>query len=371
MPYSNAYNRHIANEIQAINERFATQYAYSPVDGQGMSGGSNAGVLFQTASASKRDGEDNIYNDNYTGDMSLPSVYYYGNDSEGMKGGNGFAGGTYRDTGEETQLGMVGSGSAMGEFDKEHVWGGSNAVVGGDFWGTLGDIGSTALKFAPLLLALGKPMEGGKAPSGMEVGKAFSEVMKGNGMSGGDWWNDFIKGVGDVADVAGKVAPIAMKIFGGKRKKKGGDAAQAEIAPVGGAILGNPDPYPVQGNSVRLAGRGRKKKGGSNAVVGGDMNGKNGDLLAMPSPDLANGVPPKAQLRGSYGGSRSEVDNEIVADVKGMLGKKFLPGVTRKDPKVGDGRKARADIVKRIMKERGVKMIEASRIVKSEGLYKK
>jgi hypothetical protein len=34
-----------------------------------------------------------------------------------------------------------------------------------------------------------------------------------------------------------------------------------------------------------------------------------------------------------------------------------------------DGRKARAAIVKRIMQERGVKMIEASKIVKSEGLY--
>jgi hypothetical protein len=34
-----------------------------------------------------------------------------------------------------------------------------------------------------------------------------------------------------------------------------------------------------------------------------------------------------------------------------------------------DGRKARAAIVKRIMQERGVKMIEASKIVKAEGLY--
>jgi hypothetical protein len=37
----------------------------------------------------------------------------------------------------------------------------------------------------------------------------------------------------------------------------------------------------------------------------------------------------------------------------------------------GDGRSARAEIVKRIMKERGVKMIEASRIVKAEKLYSK
>jgi hypothetical protein len=37
----------------------------------------------------------------------------------------------------------------------------------------------------------------------------------------------------------------------------------------------------------------------------------------------------------------------------------------------GDGRKARAEIVKKVMKQRGISMIEASKIVKSEGLYKK
>ncbi len=36
-----------------------------------------------------------------------------------------------------------------------------------------------------------------------------------------------------------------------------------------------------------------------------------------------------------------------------------------------DGRKARAEVVKRVMKERGVSMVEASKIVKAEGLYKK
>jgi hypothetical protein len=34
-----------------------------------------------------------------------------------------------------------------------------------------------------------------------------------------------------------------------------------------------------------------------------------------------------------------------------------------------DGRRARAEIVRRVMAERGVKMIEASKIVKAEGLY--
>jgi hypothetical protein len=57
-----------------------------------------------------------------------------------------------------------------------------------------------------------------------------------------------------------------------------------------------------------------------------------------------------------------------------------LAGMTDKRDKIagieakmgsGDGRKTRAEIVKKITRERGVKMIEASKIVKAEGLYKK
>ena len=45
------------------------------------------------------------------------------------------------------------------------------------------------------------------------------------------------------------------------------------------------------------------------------------------------------------------------------------PVIGGKKPKGADGRKKRAEIVKKVMRERGVKMIEASKIVKAEGLY--
>ena len=395
MPYNNQMNRDIANHLNTINERFATLYAYSPVDGRGGYEGGAAGVLFQTASASKRDGEDNMYNNQ----MHLPNVYHYGNDSEGMAGGNAFAEGTFRDTGFGESLG---AGKATGEFDKDNIVGYGNGVVGagmegGTFWDTLGDIGNTALKFAPLLLALGKPTGGSH---GEDVGKAFKETMEGAGISGGNFWNDFIKGIGDVADVAGKIVPVAMKVFGkgdvgeaqitpnrdGAGKKRGRpkgsgikedvkkyvEAVKDNIAKKekkGGAILGNPDGYPRQGNSQRLAGRG--------------MTGKNGDLLAMPSPDLANGTPPTAQLRGSYGGAKTKLTKEekkIIKEAKKMMGKgkKILPGVCRMEEKeekkeggVKGGRSKRAEIVKEYMKNHGCKMIEASRKVKELGLYKK
>ena len=417
MPYNNEMNRDIARQLNTINERFATLYAYSPVDGRGGYEGGAAGVLFQTASASKRDGEDNMYNNQ----MNLPNVYHYGNDSEGMDGGNAFAKGTFRDTGFGESLG---AGKATGEFDKDNIVGYGNGVVGagmegGTFWDTLGDIGNTALKFAPLLLALGKPTGGSHAE---DIGKAFKETMEGAGISGGNFWNDFIKGIGDVADVAGKIVPVAMKVFGkgdvgeaqitpsggkkrGRPKKCEGSGLKEDIKKAtkfgadiitemktnpteakkklekiantsvgdiismtkkGGAILGNPDGYPRQGNSQRVAGRGRPK-----------VSGKNGDLLAMASPDLANGTPPTAQLRGSYGGVKpTKEEKKMIRDVKKMMGKgeKILPGACRMEASGVSGgkggRSKRAEIVKKIMKERGVKMIEASKIVKKEGLYK-
>lgn len=131
--------------------------------------------------------------------------------------------------------------------------------------------------------------------------------------------------------------------------------------PSGGAILGNPDPYPVKGNSKRIAGRGRKPdqkiladrkavgkpdqemlaSGMKTAVINPrvELQGPNGDLLAMPDSVLKNGVPPKAQLRGSYGGAKP------------------------------DGRQKRAQIVKRVMAEQGINMIAASKFVKQHNLY--
>lgn len=45
------------------------------------------------------------------------------------------------------------------------------------------------------------------------------------------------------------------------------------------------------------------------------------------------------------------------------------PREPKRGPPKSDGRKARAEIVRKIMQERGVKLGEASRIVKAEGLY--
>jgi hypothetical protein len=405
MPYDNPYNRNIANELAQVNHRYAKLYAYSPVDGSGMSGGSTGGVLFQMGNASKRDGEDNMYND----EMKLPPQYYYGQDGESMMGGSGFAEGTFRDTGEGFQEGVVGGASPVGVYEKGGGMSGGNKEVSD----------------------MAKDLFGGASPAHFrQLGRMLGQHMKGRGMSGGSIWDDIQEGLGDVM---GFVPKLAMSALGGA------SPADKEVG-VGGAILGNPDPYPRQGNSERIAGRGKISakerkalesilakhpemrgagfwddfKSGFNSVISpvasvvkavaplfgqpeisaglsaigygkrgrgrpkkAELKSANGDLLAMPSPVLANGVPPTAQLRGAYGGAKhsdSLKESVIKAVEKKMKGGKNLSGMTDKTKEMkgaGDGRKARAEIVKKVMKDRKVSMIEASKIVKAEGLYKK
>jgi len=377
MPYDNAYNRGIAKVVDRYNDRFSTLYAYSPVDGRGgyAGGGSSAGVLFQMGNASKRDAEDNVIND----DLSLPAVYYLGNSSEGMSGGNGFAEGTYRDRGDGHSDGV------SGVYKKGEGMSGGGASGGnlfGDIFHGFEDLGSDIGKAVEYVnpFGSGKPDHKKARLFGRMLGKLMKHKegmgASGGGMSGGSWWDSLKEGI---SDVVGVVPHLLLHGLG----------QEVPIAPVGGAILGNPDPYPVKGNSQRIAGRGRGRPKGSGKKK--ELIGqKQGDLLAMPTSSvcLANGVPPTAQLQGSYGGgkphSKAEmkvmkaVEKKLKKEGKGMSGGKNLSGMTDRTigggasgGMCGDGRKARAEIVKRIMKERGVKMIEASKIVKAEGLYKK
>jgi hypothetical protein len=368
-----------------------------------MDGGSNAGVLFQMGNASKRDAEDNIVNDNVA--EKLPPVYYYGNSSEGMAGGSGFAEGSFRDTGMGSQLGVASgmydkSGGAMGCGVNE-----TERVIGGNLWTDIydgfSDLGGDIGKAVDYVIGSGKP-ESEKAKM---LGRLLAHAMKmkGMGMSGGSWWDSLKSGISDVVDF---VPDLIMHGLG----ESGGAKKRGRPKKVGGAILGNPDPYPVQGNSERIAGRGKiskkekealqsvldkhtekrgrgrpKKVGGAKAEMVGN---KQNDLLAMPSVVLANGVPPSSQLRGSYGGSKpkkSKAEEKVMKAVeKKLKGGKNLSGMTDNRDKIAgieakmgqgksggavDGRKKRSEIVKKVMKDKGLKMIEASKYVKQHNLY--
>lgn len=101
-----------------------------------------------------------------------------------------------------------------------------------------------------------------------------------------------------------------------------------------------------------------KKKGGSRCVgagTGGRMMPVPYGRPQRPKMELMDGAGPFSNL--GHG----------ISDVVGMfgLGKKQKRAVG-----AGDGRRKRAEVVRKVMAEKGMKMVEASKYVKEHGLYK-
>ena len=62
------------------------------------------------------------------------------------------------------------------------------------------------------------------------------------------------------------------------------------------------------------------------------LGSKQDDLLAMPKPVLSNGVPPTAQLRGSFGGSGKPKKAKVEKTLIKLLEKKMKgKGKSKKD----------------------------------------
>jgi hypothetical protein len=176
-------------------------------------------------------------------------------------------------------------------------------------------------------MGLGRPAPKSKAdvvdalkPLGAKKSHTLKK-LKEIAMSGGYSFNDFI---GDVAHVAKEVGPDAIRM-----------AMGGAMIPIQGA--------PPLGRNYHAFGAGRKKK----ASKQGGINLK--DVLDSAVPSIANLV--KSADPALTDGAR-----KLVSKVKSAVG-------------AGRGRSARTAIVKKVMKDRGVSMIEASKIVKAEGLY--
>jgi hypothetical protein len=96
-----------------------------------------------------------------------------------------------------------------------------------------------------------------------------------------------------------------------------------------------------------------KEMKGAGRVVGGMM---------MPKMNPIMNANP-AMLFPSPAYTRKEMMMEV-KPVKGMGKVKRVVGA-------GDGRRKRAEIVKKVMAEKGLSMVQASKYVKEHGLYKK
>ena len=239
-------------------------------------------------------------------------------------------------------------------------------VKGGNFFK---DIASLAKKVAPIALPLLTGL--GRKASMADKKKAIADAIV-----GGNFWDGFKKGFGDVMDLAGKVAPVALPLMTGLGKKQYGGAFNFGkfLEKVGKAAA----PVVLEEGKKQL-GLGRKRKGSMYPPKGGAMVGNKKDACGRHSGTREYGMP--------CGGN---ILDDVIEATKPMVrkGKKALKDAVKEyAPKatkalkekadkaitkaVGGGRAARAEIVKKVMKEKGMKMIEASKYVKEHGLYKK
>jgi len=333
MPYRNSYNEEIARKMNVINKRYADTHQYSQVVPEGYKS------ISQSASASGRDGEDGMY----------------GNENPSLVGGaSGFSQGTFMDTGFDRVMGAKGSGM---KYQK-------GQLNGSGFWQDFKDgfnmvfepaakvlkVASTVLgqpEIAAGLTAIGygkkkkkeEELRSSKKIGGIVMGdqvgmpfdwnmfkkhamgglplKEFKSNVKGGAYSiTGKGFDDFKKKLGKMS-----IADVKSYVGLGKRKAIGSGMS-------GGSILGNPDPAVGSGMNLAL----RAFPEGKNTVerkVGGRLV----PTQLLPSSSMSGQGKPKRQASSSL--------------------------------------KSRAEVVRKIMKERGISMIEASKAVKAEGLWKK
>jgi len=209
---------------------------------------------------------------------------------------------------------------------------------------------------------------------------------------GGNFHEQLKDKVKDLSTLVKKVAPKALKMMMEEGKKKYGKGFNFGkfLSKVGKAVA----PIAVDEGKKAL-GLGRAKKGGNILKDALDVGEK---ILGLGQQKRGRGRPPKVGVpkiaplgskkdscgRASgtrdygkpCGGNILKDALEAVKPVAKKVGKKVLDDVkdiamSEVKRAVGGGRAKRAEIVKRIMKEKGLKMTDASKYVKEHNLYKK
>jgi hypothetical protein len=235
--------------------------------------------------------------------------------------------------------------------------------------------------------------------SGLAVSSGGAHMSSVDGAIGGYSFNDFI---GDVAHVGREVAPDIIRGLGRKRNAKGGSkvgdqiaSAFKSIAPFAPLLMGLGHPAPKKKGDVvkALAHLGAKPshtlpKLADIAMKGGySFNDFIGDVAHVGkevAPDIIRGLTKGAgKKKAAKGGfSLSDVLEsakpaiskavEKAKPVAKRLAKQAVDeGAKALKDKIGGagGRAKRAAIVKKVMAEKGLKLIEASKYVKAHNLY--
>jgi len=208
--------------------------------------------------------------------------------------------------------------------------------------------------------------------SGMEVSSGGMYAGQ-DGAVGGSFWKDFARGFSSVLKVAAAplsfVAPEVGLPLGALGEAVGsvGSGKKRGRPRKGGATSGGATSGGVTSGGVMSGGRkagrpkgSKNKKGGATSggvTSGGGLKEVLASAIESAKPMVKEGMKLAVETLKKKGRKAAVEGLEAI--------KKKIGGATS-----GGGRAARAAIVKKVMAEKGLKMIAASKYVKEHGLYK-
>lgn len=169
------------------------------------------------------------------------------------------------------------------------------------------------------------------------IDKAMNELHGGNFLK--DFGKGFVKGFTGTLGIAKDLAPIVLPFLGAGRK-------------TGGRMVGA---FLDADGKVQLGSAVKKQR-----KVGGV---KSGGVSLKDAIDFTKTMGSKAVKEVKKRGSKAL--KAVADDLKASVVREATKAVS------GGGRSARAAIVKKVMADKGMKLIEASKYVKEHGLYKK
>jgi hypothetical protein len=218
---------------------------------------------------------------------------------------------------------------------------------------------------------------------GLHLGKHL------HGLHGAGFWSDFGDGfmsvIRPVAGIAKSVAPLlgpeGMAASGvlnavglGKARRGRGTGAGKLVITHGGATNSDTGAYLGKGT-----GAGRRRGCGTGAGTGAGREREDMAMLGMGTGAGMLGQDGHGIRQG--GGFLSDLGIPVISNLAGMVGLGTgagegcgtgagTGGRRRRAPAgANDGRRKRAEVVKKVMAEKGCSMIEASKYVKAHNLY--
>ena len=285
-----------------------------------------------------------------------------------------------------------GTGAGDSESDEEMEGGGFLGSMIGQFNPMLGSVASMAgLGHGDGMVGAGtggRRRKGGMSEAtqmGLHLGKHL------HGLHGAGFWSDFGDGfmsvIRPVAGIAKSVAPLlgpegmaasgVMNAIGlgsarrgarGRPRKGAGTGAGKLTITHGGATNSDTGAYLGKGTGGR---RGR----GTGAGTGAGREREDMAMLGMGTGAGMLGQDGHGIRQG--GGFLSDLGIPVISNLAGMVGLGTGAGTgagtggrRRRAPAgASDGRRKRAEVVKRVMADKGLSMIEASKYVKAHNLY--